>query len=71
MKKLLVLFLLITSPVFAAPDFISTANEFLGNPDTCLELKYDLDNGSNLTDHIYINDEIRELFLLTDYMLRY
>lgn len=57
MKKLLVLFLLIASPVVAAPDFISTANELLGNPDTCLELKYDLDNGSNLTDHIYINDE--------------
>lgn len=56
MKKLFFLLLLITSPVFAAADFLSTANEILGNPDTCLELKYDLNNGSNRTEYIYINN---------------
>lgn len=61
MKKLLLLILLIASPVFAAPDFLSTANEILETPDTCLELKYDLNNGSNSTEYIYINNDNKKV----------
>lgn len=63
MKKIIIalIVLFVSLQAYSATDIISTANEILDNSDTCLEMKYDLDNGSTLIEYIYINNENKKV----------